>query len=245
EIVIATFSSVLLTPLLLMIVGVGPLVLSSILPFGIPPVPAAMIVICLGIPTLMLAGSKEKLKLGLFALGTLVVFVIALIAMYRTHSTYGWYIPAISVAVFQTITLEVIVVRDREWLVGFLLIASAIGLPFLLQSITIFITGFQWYIPLILYIAVATLILSGVQRALLPLLGFFSFFVLGAVWKADYGAVAGGLLYGYLLLLGGSVVGNNEASKGRIARCNSLVKLLGEHVQRLGDRFVFSPALLR
>lgn len=234
--------------------GVLSVALSLALPFGIPPVAMGMIAVCLSIVVLMTVAvlfSKDNGFRFWIIGGSIVVFCAAL--MLRRSSwgaEYGWYIPAVSLAAFQTLSTIVVFIfedlNDIEWGmvgIGLSILAGVVGC----QILGVWLIGdLNWHESLITSVAVAVLILSNVQKPLLPLSVLAVSFALGGIVGGSAGSFIGPMIYGFLLLLT-SVFPSNAGDQKRslLVRLTSFTEFLVEQFERIGDHYLLSPILLR
>ena len=226
-------------------VGIAVQALSSILPFGIPAVPTAILATCLTGPLVWLLGTLEedKSKPQILCASTLVVFLISLLVMKITHSHYGWYIPTVSVLTLQMGWIVLSVLSREGWQSALATVFAILGLIPGIVAIVKFTEGFQWYVPLLCYVSVAVVIVGVTRRALLPLIGFLLFFVLGGLWGEDRGAIVGALIFGYLILFGFLIVSNYEPKDKFLGGLDPVVERSLTRFDEIADYYLFSPVV--
>jgi len=179
-----------------------------------------------------------------FFAGTFLLLVASIFAMQHIDSDYGWYIPTLAALTYQTIVFTVIAFKD-EWKLGL------VAIPFLLGIVGVVVAGsflfseLEWYIVLVACNSAAVLTLSVVKKPVLALIGLFLSVFLGALIAEDRGAVIGGGLYGYLVLVGWIIVGRNKRSNDVSNRLRDLVERAVYLGEKSADRYLFSPVLWR
>ncbi len=235
--------------------GVISQTLSSVLPFGIPPVPAGLIALCLGIVGMLaiVKTSGEQVRKFVIIGSALAAFLTGLLVMRSSFgSQYGWYIPAVSIAAGLVVSTSVYFAADSEWGGAGLILLLAVGLILVLAGSVWLVGQLDWYKSLITFLGLAVIILGSIQKNILVLVSFLAAFVVGGIVGRFFfpigesaGSVLGTMTYGYLLLLSLSYFAEHGKKIGLQARFVSFIQYTVEKIEKLTDRYLLSPILLR
>lgn len=243
------FIGLLFSVIIVMGLGVGSIALSSALPFGILPVPAGMIAVCLGIVVLMAVlvpfTNENGFQFWIIG-GSLVVFCVTLITRRSPAiAEYGWYIPAASLVAFQTISTSVMSLHEeKDWTLAGLILGGVVGLV-ACQIFGVWLIGdLNWYESLITSVVVAVVILSVEPKPLLLLSVLTLSFILGGIVGGSVGAAVGPMIFGYLWAI--TVLLGSSGSKNPLSvRLGNFTQFLTGQFERVGDHYLLSPILLR
>jgi HEAT repeat protein/DNA polymerase III delta prime subunit len=230
--------------------------LSLILPFGIPPLPAGLIAVCLAIIGLFAAAdisSEDKVKRFVIIGSTLAAFFAGMLGMRSSFgSQYGWYIPAVSMAAGLVVSAVIFLAAEGEWGAAAALLLFAVGSIFALAGSVWLIGQLDWYKSLMTFLGMSVIILCATQKPVLMLATFLASFGIGA-WVIRFsfplgesaGSVLGVTIYGYLLLLNFVYFESHDEQSELQSRFANFIQYTVEKVEKLADQYLLSPILLR
>jgi HEAT repeat protein/DNA polymerase III delta prime subunit len=234
--------------------GVGSLALSDVVPFGIPPIPAGMIGICLGIlgalsPSLIFSTEdNDRTLFGWLTGVTIVALCTSLfVRSFGTIFSGSWYIPAVALMGSQVVVL-CIAMWKSEGLEGAWLPAVGYAVLVYVQSLAVWLVEPLGWKDALIAIVLVTVLLGSIYEQPQLLIGLgVSAFVLGGMLGGVAEAVLGAIVIGYLMLL---LVQTTDVTKKKketriIGYIHSLVESVTDWCEKAGDRYWLSHVLRR
>ena len=210
---VAAVRNILAAISILAVVGAGAgtmaIALSLTLPGAVPPIPAGAMGICVAfaIFALLLAAVDEFDTPApyLFAVGTMLALVLAIVLHDPRLPWYGWYSASALVVVFQVCFGVGLAIKDDgpdSWPFAGGILGVVVGAILFLAIAVWTIGNLSWQITLSTFLLLAALILALVPKPALLLAGLTVSLIIGHHIAGSTGAILAMVVYGLLVVAG-------------------------------------------